>query len=246
MNYSLLLDDNLLKLYYDFKTGKTVDVYLVQKFFSLYQPTFLTTKAQLERINYWDKISTEDSSVASQILASNFDGKSEKDLLDLTDYKIKLTTNNDIFPCVNINESKLKKNYSMFFNIREDRNNAIEMIKSLCASAKQVVVCDRYMFLPKNAKLTKSFFKDLRKNNPNITFYYEICKDTQHLCPEEQACISDIRRSCSLTKCKKLIYKNSHDRYIEIDGKFEIVLSSGIEGLYNSSTKEITVIYRKK
>jgi len=63
----------------------------------------------------------------------------------------------------------------------------------------------------------------------------------------KQTAVSDIKKICFDWKVKSDTssrYGNAHDRYVLIDGKMEIVITSGIDYLFDAS-KECTLLVRQ-
>lgn len=59
--------------------------------------------------------------------------------------------------------------------------------------------------------------------------------------------IADVKKLCNRWKVKHDTnprYRNAHDRYVLIDGKMEIVITSGIDYLFDTD-KECTLLVRK-
>lgn len=99
-----------------------------------------------------------------------------------------------------------------------------------------MVICDRY--LGQNWTNGKKIFSLFPKKTLSLFFVHEI----------EQQQKGELKKICNLWQIKKnidLSYQNLHDRYLLIDKAMEIIITSGIDYLFDK-TKECTIICRRK
>lgn len=231
-NYSLVLSDELLSVLFEFKKGQIQNPQLVERFLSYYHSNYLTNTAQLIRINQ------ADPSLLQLLSASGYVSQNLDELVKETRYKIILNTTNSNYPYVNINNDKIEKNFSLTFKTNENRKKAIEIIKALCAEAKSILIVDKYFFENINWKDTKKIFHEILPKNPlKLSFTNGKLK---------QVHIAEIKKIYPHWKIPPSNNsKDSHDRYLIIDDKIEIILSSGFSYLF-ATDKDLTLLIREK
>lgn len=227
-DYSLVLSDDLLKVYFEFKQGNIESTDVLEKFLSYYHAPFLTCIDQLKRIG------VKDDAIEQQLASQGYINQSVGDLVPLTRYKLILNITNDTYPYVNIHKDRVEKNFSLTFKRGENRDKAIELITALCANARFVFIFDK--FFCENWRRTKSLF-DTVLPKKSMTILH-----VGHLSNKA----SNIKGICSDWKVKqdsKNTYTGCHDRYLLIDNKVEIILTSGFDYLFETS-KDLTCVIR--
>jgi len=228
--YSLVLSDELLAVYFDFKNGKISNNQLLEKFFSYFQPPHLTNTAQLQRIGI------ENTELSQQLAAQGYISQTLENLVKLTDFKLILNTNKSDYPYVNINNDSVEKNFTLTFKMGENRDKAIELIKALCENAHFILIFDRYFC--SNWNNTQQLFHQIIPMK-RLTLLHD-----RHLNDKS----GDIKKICNDWKIKqdsRHTFTNSHDRYLLIDDKVEIILSSGFDNLF-STDKDLSCLIRFK
>ena len=135
--YSLVLSDELLKAYFEFKQGKLNNPRIIERLLNYYHSPHLTNVKQLQRIN-------EGQDLLPQLAAQGFNVQTLENLVNQTYYKLILNTENSDYPYVNINNDKVEKNFSLTFRQGENRDKAIQLITALCADAKFILIFDKY------------------------------------------------------------------------------------------------------
>jgi len=231
MKEALVLSDELLQCYYDFKNGKVNNSKLLEKFLSYYHAPHKTTVEQLERIGYDDPL------LKRRLILSGDLSLPLSSLAQKTFYKIILNTEKSEYPYVNINGDSVEKNFSLTFRIGENRDKLTAMIKAFCQDANTILIFDKYII--DNQQYTIQLFKDLIPRKRLTVFY-----DRRHL---DQTVKTEIKRICKdwlLKEDTRSALKNSHDRYLIIDNKTEIILSSGFRYLFDIKS-DITCLIRK-
>lgn len=229
--YYHCLDDELAKLYHDFKRGKEVSAELVESFLRYYLPKHKTNLAQAKRIEITD------SSMLSQLANSSDKNLDLKELSESTLYKYILSANNDSFPYRSIRNKNFTTEVMYSFDKSETREELLKHLKNLFKHAQNIVVSDSYLATkPREVKL----FYTLFGNAPcNLWLVHDY---------QSQSYVSEIKKLKPNLKVKqdsRSGYTNLHDRYVLIDSKIELIISSGIDYLFDKS-KECTVIMRLK
>lgn len=227
-DYSLVLSDELLSIYFDFKQDNISDNRLLEKFLSYFHPPHLTNVDQLTRIGITDP------SILQQLAAQSLTTQTLEELVEQTCYKLILNTENSDYPYVNINNDSVEKNFSMTFRVGERRDKAIHLITALCADANFILIFDRYFC--HNWNDTENFF-DRIVPKKRLTILHD-----GHL-NNKSTEIKRIFNNWTVKPDRHHTFANSHDRYLLIDGKIEIILSSGFQYLF-ASDKDLTCLIR--
>jgi len=229
-DYSLVLSDDLLQLFLNFKHGKVDNPNLVENFLSYYHAPHLTCVNQLKRIG------NEDTALFQPLAAQGYISQSLDDLVTKTRYKLILNTEKYDYPYVNIDQDKVEKNFTLTFGIGENRDKAIQLITALCLDAKFILIFDPY-FCPRWNN-TKNLFQKVIPHK-NITLLHD-----GHLTNKDSE-IKKINATWTIKRDRKGTFSNAHDRYLLIDNKIEIILSSGFDNLF-STDKDLTCVIRYK
>ncbi|MFZ2727802.1 MAG: hypothetical protein WAX77_16235 [Methylococcaceae bacterium] len=228
--YSLALSDKLLKVYFDFKAGSVSDACLLEKFLSYYHAPFITSVNQLEAINH------QDNSLMPQLTAQGYISDTLEQLAQKTIYKIILNTERSDYPYVNILNDKIEKNFSLSFKCSENRNKAHDLIRALCADATSILIYDKYFI--KQWSGAKSFFNLLPDKTLTIFYIKNQLQQTQI------TELKSINAQWIIKQDTRNKLKNSHDRYLIIDNRIEIILSSGFDYLFDTS-KDLNCLVRE-
>ena len=229
VDYSVVLSDELLDQFYLFKKNGHYDEKLVQRLLRYYKPLYFTNISQVERIGH-----EPDFTLRINLLKSDYKSQSLEELAKITQFKIILCTDRTDFPYVNINGDVIESNYSGTFLRSDSRLKAISHIKALCADAKnKVIVYDKYFSNQRNnIEILKGI---LPKRKLEIEF------DKGSFSLEQQ---NALKAECPAWILKEKILLDCHDRYLIVDDKTEIVLTSGFQYL-NEKTKELTYLVRR-
>lgn len=176
------------------------------------------------------------------------DKSDDKQLVEATKLKVMLSTSNTStsFTELDISSNKLSPNFSATYKARENRDSAKEHIKALLQDANKIEIYDRYLSVidsntgydvwnRKNLDLLKAI---LPQKTIDIEIYCEYNWDDTRKYDLESFC-----GDWNVIK-QNWDYK-MHDRYIITD-KVEILLSSGLSNLDNSSSKDFSYIVRVK
>lgn len=160
----------------------------------------------------------------------------DSELVKATNLKIMLDldSNNSNFIKVDILNDKLSPKYSATYYKNENRDKAIEHIKAFLENATTIFIYDKYIL--NRWEKSKNLFIDLIPKKSINIFYAE-----NHLKNKT----SEIKTICNNWNIKEdkanSTHRNLHDRYIIIDSKIELILTSGIDNLFND-TSDFTYI----
>lgn len=163
--------------------------------------------------------------------------KTLEELAKQTKLKVILSKDKSYFPYINIYNDKIENNLSATFKNNIPRDKAKNHLRALCENATNILICDKY--IKNNFDNFKNFINECLPNK-QINLFFTFGLD-------------NARKSEIKTINNKYLIKNdrnnnyptpsTHDRYILIDQKIEIILTSGIDYLYNT-TKDFTYIIR--
>lgn len=232
--YRVVLDDTLFKDYHKFKKGEKLDKEEVERIKCLlhyFKGELITNIAQYERTG------TPLSPEMRKALARNsLKQQSMEELAKShTMYKIILCCGQSSFPYVDVtsDEEKIENNLSSFYDIAEKRDKAIEHFKALCSGAKRIVVYDKYFNeRSKEVRNIETLIKILPKKKLTILF--------SHITPEGIKKLQEEHREWEPEQ--NVALKGRHDRYIVVDDKLEIILSSGFDHLSADSSDFMYVV----
>jgi hypothetical protein len=215
MDEQIVLEDDLLGEYFKFKNNEPCDSLVVSRLFSYYKP-HLTNNEQLDRIGRGDR-------VLKQVLAAqgHISGTLE-DLVKQTSLKLILSTSKSDYPYVNILKNEpIEANYTATFK-NVSRDKAIKHIKALCKTATEIYIYDKFL---ENRGLFDKIFDLFPKTRFSL-----LCDNIG------QSIISDWKKRNNLMTIKNqnfnMQYKSFHDRYLLIDRKIEVILTSGFDYLF--------------
>ena len=232
----VVVDNDLFLEYHNFQKGSNYDKKKIKRLFHFYKKEIVSNVQQYE-----DTGVNLDSNLKAQMVHNGLKRQSLENLAEnCTLYKIILSCTNNKFPYVNIMDDKqrLENNYSASFDMAESRALAIKHLKSICLHAKKVVLYDKY-FSSKQANGTiNSRNVDLMKNilpPKKLDIKYNDISQ-QDITLMEQYC-----KLWKFTKDPQIA--NRHDRYLIIDDKLEVILTSGFDHL-NDDSRDLTYIIR--
>ena len=226
----IVLSDDLIKLFNDFQKNKISYSENVRKLLSMYKP-HLTNVSQLDRVSF-----SKNNPIYTQLATKiNKDMPLEELTKDST-FKLILNESKSNFPYVSINGDEIESNYTGTFK-KVSRTKAIAHLKALCSNAKHVFIYDKYI----SQRQVCREVLPLILPNKNITIF---SKDSQ--IPQDE--ITVMKKGFEGWTFKKdttnPLYNNLHDRYLIIDNKIEVILTSGFDGLINND-KDFSYIVRK-
>jgi len=232
MGYAVVLSDKLIKEFYAFKSNATYDKRTIESLLQHYKNSYLTNVAQLKRVEI------DDAPLMQQLASSNFTTQPLEELCQKTKYKLILHESNSNYPYLNIFDDKIESNYTATHYKKECRAKAREHIKALLQDASHIFVYDRY--IQHRWSESKKLFSELMPKK-SLSIYY--CDG--HLASKA----TELKKMCSSWKIVKDVtnttHRKLHDRYIIIDSTIEIILTSGIDNLFDESS-DFTYIVRDK
>lgn len=233
MGFTLAMDDALLKTLYDFKRGQLgeTSTLVIQNLLRLYYPPHITSVKQLRAIGI------DDPALLQSLAQQGLIEQTAAELAEYTRYKILLSVDNTQYPAIAISGDSVNSQFVMTLRCGEPRDKAHEWLKALLAGAVNVTIVDRFMFDGgKMRASTRNFFNLLPQKKLSLFFN-----------SDPGVFASQIKQVFSNWKIKKNtdpLYSNVHDRYLLIDNKIEVVITSGIDYLFDTS-KECTLLVRE-
>ncbi|MCR4699454.1 MAG: hypothetical protein K5757_00660 [Bacteroidaceae bacterium] len=233
--YQVVLDDDLFKDFHKFKNGEKLEKEEVERIKCLlhyFKGDLITNIAQYERTGL--PLTPE----MKKTLAKNGLKQQTKEELaqSRTMYKVILCCGCSDFPYVNVtsDKEKIENNLSSFYDIAERRDKAIKHLGALCSGAKKIVVYDRYFDVEpsKEVRNIETLVKILPQKKLTILFSNI-----------SQNGIKSLTEKCAEWNPQlDTTLKGHHDRYIIIDEKLEIVLSSGFDHLSADSSDFMYIV----
>lgn len=219
----IVVEDDLFSEYHKFRNGKICDTKKIKQLLHFYKNEIVSNIRQYEDNNV-----ALESNLKTQMSHAGLKRQSLEDLAEnCTLYKIILSTSKNTFPYINImeNSQRLESNFSASFDMAESRTFALNHLAAICLHAKTIVIYDKYFSQKKNnINLLESI---LPKKKVEIIYNDEI----------EDADIDELKRRCNMwTFTKNPHMKKRHDRYLIVDDRLEIILSSGFDHLGDTSS----------
>ena len=236
MDYYLVLDDDILKEYMEFQRGATQNPRNIEQLLHLYKPNHLTNTDQLLRIG------NTDIALKQALAQSGYTSQNLEKLAEETIYKLILSYKTG-FPYVDISGTALSNHYTMTAKPSKSRDQLHDYLRCLLAKAKDVLICDKYF--TDHINKTIKIFTLFPQQKINVFFHQERSKGHNDLEQADKTKVKQINSNiCFPQLNKNLMYNSHHDRYLLIDNKIEIVITSGIENLFDMSN-ECTLVIRK-
>ena len=219
------LSDKLALEYLKFRNQCEFDLRCIEALLCYFKGEFIFTKEQLNN--------------ASKEIAS-FDMSRFLPLLDkIPKFRLILCDDNDKFPNVNIFSDRIENNLSATFKKDDPRDKAIEHFKALFKDAKSIFIYDNYLYENHNLASLEKFIEECK-----IQCNIYLDRNTYNKINTNKNLSSKIKSKIAIDKAHNLNNKNTHDRYIMIDNNIEIILTSGIDYLFDTS-KDFTYIIRE-
>jgi hypothetical protein len=249
-NKGIVLSDDLLKEYLNFRSGKEFDVQLIKKIINYLKGGVFFNLKQLKEIGVKTR---EDFNVlglsglpglVNQIFNARNKSKSIEELSKESSFKIILSNSKNDYPYVNINNDNIENNLCGFFYPKQSRNKAIEHIRDLCLKAKKIILFDKYFYT--NFDNINTLIELLPNTDINLICYkgydHHESRTVNYLSDIQIEELNDKRSNIKLNFLDDP--KTIHDRYLLIDDTLEIILTSGFEYL-GEQTKDFAYIIRK-
>lgn len=240
MAFALVMEDDLAEELCKFRANETHDVDLVEQIFRYYKKRPLFKKSYCLRY-YNDKATQTSIFSGLNIRFDDLEAMAQHN----TTFKVILSRDKSKFPYICISNDKMENNLSATFRANEPRDKAIEHLRALMSGVKFVFIYDRYLTTNRVwAQFMRVCKAKIFPDKINIQY------------PKEQDKIHMEKQNFTLKdktpELKKLgfgwtavdkKYKNLHDRYLVIDDKIEVILTSGIDNLMRKD-RDFTYIVR--
>lgn len=234
-NFNVALCDSLQSEYCKYKHGEEFDRYRINRILRYSEGAIITNVDQLKRIGRDDELKSQEKTLRSAGL------KGQNDVAELasrTAYNIVLSDSCNEYPYVNIldPEEPLQPVIGGCFFRNQPREKAVKHITALCSRASNILIYDPHLSsddgCKRNIQLLASLLPDRK---------IELVHHPGHLTDEAVRNLCTLRPKLTLRQEQ---LPTHHDRYIVIEGKMEIILTSGFYYLA-STAKEITYIVRR-
>ncbi len=143
MNFSLVLDDEVLIEFEKFKNSLQFDKDIIENLFKYYKPTHLINLEQIQKLEKSNLVI--DSDIKNAFLQSGYAYLTLEELSQKTTLKIILTNDkNKSFPYLYIKDEKIENNLCATFKQNEDRTKVFEYFKNLFLEANSIFIYDPY------------------------------------------------------------------------------------------------------
>jgi len=175
----------------------------------------------------------------NQLFHSKLKNKTLQELAATSDYKIILNDQGKTdFPYVDIfvDDESIVNSLTATFKNGNDRSKAKEHIKELCSKARDIIIYDKYI-------------KKQYQENLNLLKYILPIRKIDIHCVSSHfdTMINDLKSFCdkwNFIDVTIMGRNNHHDRYLVIDNKIEIILTSGFDHLAKNED-DFTYIVRE-
>lgn len=225
--YSFVLSNTLYKQYHLFKEHQNYDRDVISHLLKFRYGEFLTNTKQLEDIGIDKNVSKD---LYDSLKRSRFTKQTLEELAGKTDYKLILCDDRTDYPYVNIMSDQISSNITGCFYRDTPREKAIKHLNALCKDVRKVCLYDKYL----NGCL--DVLKSILPNR-NIEIVYNV----DQLDMEDVAYLQRVNSNWLFSASNNM--QTHHDRYIILDNKIEVILSSGFKYL-DSTYKELTYVIR--
>lgn len=250
MNGTLVLTDELLILLENHHCLERNEMHnkaerkRYNKLIKAYEPSYATNYDQLIRIK--DQINPIRYQRLIEPIAKNRGPKDEslKDLAQKTLFKLILTAdkNQKELPYYNIDQNNPCKALTYQCKSNESREPLKQYLQKLCQNAKKVLICDNYF--ASNWDKTQSLLLNTLPRKSLTIEYVETAQNTASTNNSENFNGLNIHNDWAIEENTDPQWQNRHDRYLIIDDKIEVLLSSGFDYLYRLN-KELTCVFRE-
>lgn len=248
MSY-IVLEESLINEFFKFYYNKNYNPDITQKIFNHFKP-FLLTNEQIVKYFENDNIALQQAlstqipyceyiDIDSELYSENF----YKEMLAKSKYKILLTQNAislNTLDCHKICiEDKPTHIYAKKFESGSNRDEAKKHIVSLMKNANKIIIIDKFLYKDNIINNLISWFNE-NALNQDIEFTLKGQK--------QQLSFNTIEAKFKNKGYKVIcqsIDDSTHDRYIIIDDKISINLTSGLEYLFKND-KDFTYIVSEK
>ena len=231
-DYSFVLEDDLFAEYHRFMNPGSPSPYhsnTIKKLLAYHTKPFLFNKEQLDRCSI-----PCDRNLEITLRKNRLNGLELDELYKKTFYHGILSNDKDEYPYININNTneKIISSISGSYYARENREKAKSHIRSLCSSAKKIIVYDRYL-TSSPEDIAVETLADLLPQNEHVTIIlHNTAIGTSYNPTIAKDKLKLHYNNWTIDNSTTSLRINSHhDRYIIIDDSMEIILSSGLTNL---------------
>lgn len=241
MPKNVVLDKSLYEQYHLFKIGADSKDYSKDTIIAILRfsgNSVLTNYRQWHDLKY-----PEDEALT---MGLHKDGKRKdlnlEELAAHTVYKIILTEDSTktSYPYVNIHGDEIDMVLGGFVMKDAPRQKAIKHIAALCRNAKDVTIYDRYFSKETKVDSNIQVLKDILPSGRKLNITYHKNVGETHLTSD---CITKIQADRPDWTFADRNLPEHHDRYLILDSKTEIILTSGFDNL-SSTARELSYIVR--
>lgn len=247
MSY-IVLEESLINEFFKFYYKQKYDPTIIHNLFKHFKP-FVLTNEQLERflsddIAYQHAVGTqipycEFIDTSSKLYTDDF----YKEMIEHSKYKILLTQNASSLNTLDCHKICIKDKpthiYAKKFDSDNNRDKAQKHIISLMKNANKITIIDRFLY---KENIINNLINWFTKNHLNHEIKFTLKGQKSQL--SRNTITSRFDNEGYNVTCK-LIDDTTHDRYIIIDDKISINLTSGLEYLFNID-KDFTYIISEK
>ncbi|QOY54005.1 hypothetical protein HUE87_08905 [Candidatus Sulfurimonas marisnigri] len=236
----LALHNSLITEYVNYIFQDSYDHIKIKKLFKFIQ----TFPVQTNHSSFFS-----DPATASQLvdpLIEIIDSCSDDELVRNTTLKFMLVDThanvNYITLNINNNYEKLKLKYGGTYPNATDKNKAQQHIKALLSDANWIIITDGYIANARQWEKNKNTIADIvPMKNLNLKIIGADKDSQRNGINESEKNELKLLSSNKWTVQVEQLNHNIHDRYIETD-KLKILLSSGLDNLSSTSTKDFTYV----
>lgn len=249
MSY-IVLEESLINEFFKFYYNKNYNPEIIQKIFNHFKP-FLLTNGQIIKYFENDDIALQQAlstqipyceyiDIDSELYSENF----YKEMLEKSKYKILLTQNSISLNTLDCHKvcitDKPTHIYAKEFKSGNNRDSAKKHIINLMKNAYKITIIDKFLYQEDIIKnLINWFNENLLNHEIEVTL-----KGQKSQLSFDTVKSKFNRHGYHKIECQP-ISNSIHDRYIIIDDKISINLTSGLENLFNTK-KDFTYIISEK
>lgn len=225
----VVLDDDLFLEYHKFQKGEKFDKKKIRQLLHYFKKEIVSNIRQYQTNGVNLTVNLKAEMAHAGLRMQSLEELAENHTL----YKIILSATKDTFPYINIMKDNqvLENNFSASFDMAEPRELAIKHLTSMCLHAKNIIIYDRYFSnKERNITLIKKILPQKKLDIIYNTIRQEHVDELKTWCP-----LWNFIPNPQMT--------NRHDRYLIIDNRLEIILTSGFDHL-NDTSGDFTYIIR--
>lgn len=248
MSY-IVLEESLINEFFKFYYNKNYNPDIIQKIFNHFKP-FLLTNEQIIKYFENDNIALQQALSTQIPYCEYIDIDSElysvdfyNEMLKKSKYKILLTQSAISLNTLDCHKVCIKDKpthiYAKKFDSDSNRDKAQKHIISLMKNANKITIIDRFLY---KENIINNLINWFTENHLNHEIEFTLKGQKSQL--SRNTITSRFNNEGYNVTCK-LIDDTTHDRYIIIDDKISINLTSGLENLFNTN-KDFTYIISEK